>query len=287
MRPTIVYAGLTDIGRIRETNEDAFGIDPKAGLMVVADGLGGNKAGEVASTFVVEHLPRQLAIGRATGMEDTQGAEYLLRQSLLVIAEELQDMGRAMPEHDGMGATVVAGYVANGTLLIAHLGDSRAYRLRNGTLEQLTQDHNLGNVLRDNGVMPINAQDMPEYHTLRRFMGMDKPLPPDITAVDLRERDRFLMCSDGLTNMLGDTDISDILLSETSCEEACLQLVTRANQAGGYDNITAIVADVESAKPNNEPGDKVKERISQMDIREGPGSEIAGEGMARENLARG
>lgn len=287
MPPTIVYAGLTSIGRMRETNEDAFGIDRKAGLIVVADGLSGHQAGAVASTFVVEHLPRQLAIGRAAGMEDAQGAQNLLRQSLLMIAEQLHEMGRTTSGYDGMGTTVVAGLVANSTMLIAHLGDSRAYLLRNGMLEQLTRDHNLGSALRDNGVIRKNAEEMPEYHTLRRFMGMDKPLPPDITAVDLRERDRFLMCSDGLTNMLGDTDISDILLHGTACEETCSQLVARANQAGGNDNITVVVTDVQSIDVGDESGDDVKERISQIDIHEATWKEIAPEGMARGRLSRG
>lgn len=287
MPPTIVYAGLTDTGRMRETNEDAFGIDSQAGLMVVADGLSGNQAGDVAAAFVVEHLPRQLAIGRVARMEDTQGPEYLLRQSLLVIAEQIHDMGRAMPEHGGMGATVVAGYVAGATLLIAHLGDSRAYRLRNGGLEQLTQDHSLGNALRDKGVISSGAEDMPEYHTLRRFMGMDRPLPPDVATVDLRQGDRFLLCSDGLTNMLRAAEISDILLNETSCRETCSQLVARANQAGGCDNITVIVADVQSANPDDEPGDEVKERVSRMDVEEVPLRGIAADGIASDELGRG
>lgn len=270
MPPTITYAGLTDIGRIRETNEDAFGIDPKVGLMVVADGLGGHQAGDVASTFVVEKLPRQLAIGRAAGMEGTQRADQLLRQSLLMIAEQLHDVGCATPEYDGMGATVVAGLVADATLLIAHLGDSRAYRLRNGILERLTQDHNIGNALRDKGVIRSDAEDVPEYHTLRRFMGMDNPLPPDIAAIELQEGDRFLLCSDGLTNMLGDTDIADVLLCDTSCGETCSLLVMEANQAGGYDNVTVVVADVQSTHPDNESRGEVEKEILQMDIHDVP-----------------
>ena len=134
---------------MRETNEDAFGIDPQLGLMVVADGLGGHPAGEVASAFVVEALPRQLAMGRAAGLEDAQGPAQLLSQSLLIVAEQLRDMGCATPEQEGMGATVVAALVSDAALLVAHLGDSRAYRLRNGHLELLTRDHNLGNALRD------------------------------------------------------------------------------------------------------------------------------------------
>lgn len=207
-------------------------------------------------------------MGRAAGMEDAQGAGELLCQSLLIVSEQLHDMGCATPECRGMGATVVAGLVCDTTLQIAHLGDSRAYRLRNGILEQLTRDHNLGNALRDKGAIHGNAEDMPEYHTLRRFLGMDKLLPPDIAAFDLKEHDRYLLCSDGLTNVLGDTDISGILLNETSCEEICLQLVSRANEAGGYDNVTVIVAEVQSIHPDDESRDAVAKKASQMDAPE-------------------
>lgn len=270
MPPMIIYAGLTDVGQIRESNEDAFSIDPKIGLMVVADGLGGHKAGDIASTFVVENLPRQLVIGRAAGMEDIQGTEQLLVQSLLIIAEQLYDMGCARPEYDGMGATVVAGLATETTLLITHLGDSRAYRLREGILERLTQDHNLGNDLRDNGIIQSDAEDIPEYQTLCRFIGMENPLPPDIAAFDLKEHDRFLLCSDGLTNMLNDMDISNILMRETSCEETCVQLVTRANQAGGYDNITVVVADVQSTDSHNESRDEEAQEMSQINVHKVP-----------------
>lgn len=268
MPPRIIYAGLTDIGRIRETNEDAFGIDRQSGLMVVSDGLGGHQAGEVASAFVVERLPKQLAMGRAAGMEETQGAGELLCQSLLIVSEQLHDMGCATREHRGMGATVVAGLVCGTTLQIAHLGDSRAYRLRSGALEQLTQDHNLGNALRDKGAVKGDVEDMPEYHMLRRFLGMDSLLPPDIAAFDLQEGDRYLLCSDGLTNVLDDGDIADILLSETSGEETCRQLVTRANEAGGYDNVTVIVADIQSVQPDDECRNTVAKKLSQMDAHE-------------------
>lgn len=125
MPPTMVHAGLTDIGRVREANEDAFVVDDEAGLIIVADGLGGHRAGAVASTFVVEHLPRQLAIGRVAGMEDSQGAEQLLRQSLLMISEQMYEEGREDSERRGMGATVVAGLFASSAVVIAHLGDSR------------------------------------------------------------------------------------------------------------------------------------------------------------------
>jgi protein phosphatase len=199
-------------------------------------------------------------------MEDIQGTEQLLVQSLLIIAEQLYDMGRTSPGYEGMGATVVVGLATETTLLIAHLGDSRAYRLREGILERLTQDHNLGNDLRDNEIIQSDADDIPEYQTLCRFIGMENPLPPDIAAFDLKEHDRFLLCSDGLTNMLDDMDISSILMREISCKETCVQLVARANQAGGYDNITVIVADVQYTDSNNEPRDEEAQEMSQMNI---------------------
>ncbi|NLZ04198.1 MAG: serine/threonine-protein phosphatase [Phycisphaerae bacterium] len=270
MSVTMVYAGLTDVGRMRETNEDAFGIDPQLGLMVVADGLGGHPAGEVASAFVVEALPRQLAMGRAAGLEDTQGPAQLLSQSLLIVAEQLRDMGCATPEQEGMGATVVAALVSDVTLLVAHLGDSRAYRLRNGHLELLTRDHNLGNALRDEGVVHDGAEDIPEYHVLRRFVGMDQPLPPDVGAFDLRQRDRYLLCSDGLTNMLDEGEIAEVLRAETPCEQICRQMVSRANEAGGYDNITVIVAEVQSVRADHVSPSKVAQTIASLDLEESP-----------------
>ena len=266
----MVYAGLTDVGRMRETNEDAFGIDPQLGLMVVADGLGGHPAGEVASAFVVEALPRQLAMGRAAGLEDTQGPAQLLSQSLLIVAEQLRDMGCATPEQEGMGATVVAALVSDAALLVAHLGDSRAYRLRNGHLELLTRDHNLGNALRDEGVVHDGAEDIPEYHVLRRFVGMDQPLPPDVGAFDLRQRDRYLLCSDGLTNMLDEGEIAEVLRAETPCEQICRQMVSRANEAGGYDNITVIVAEVQSVRADHVSPSKVAQTIASLDLEESP-----------------
>ncbi|HPY49837.1 MAG TPA: protein phosphatase 2C domain-containing protein [Sedimentisphaerales bacterium] len=266
----MVYAGLTDVGRMRETNEDAFGIDPQLGLMVVADGLGGHPAGEVASAFVVEALPRQLAMGRAAGLEDAQGPAQLLSQSLLIVAEQLRDMGCATPEQEGMGATVVAALVSDAALLVAHLGDSRAYRLRNGHLELLTRDHNLGNALRDEGVVHDGAEDIPEYHVLRRFVGMDQPLPPDVGAFDLRQRDRYLLCSDGLTNMLDEGEIAEVLRAETPCEQICRQMVSRANEAGGYDNITVIVAEVQSVRADHVSPSKVAQTIASLDLEESP-----------------
>ncbi len=268
MSVTMVYAGLTDVGRMRETNEDAFGIDRQLGLMVVADGLGGHPAGEVASTFVVEALPRQLAMGRAAGLEDARGPAQLLSQSLLIVAEQLRDMGRARPEQEGMGATVVAALVSDAALLVAHLGDSRAYRLRDSQLELLTRDHNLGNALRDEGVVHDGAEDIPEYHVLRRFVGMDQPLPPDVGTFDLRQRDRYLLCTDGLTNMLSEAEISEILGADAPCEELCRQMVSRANEAGGYDNITAIVAQVQSVRADQASPGKVAQTIASLDPEE-------------------
>ncbi len=267
---TMVYAGLTDVGRMRETNEDAFGIDRQLGLMVVADGLGGHPAGEVAAAFVVEALRRQLAMGRAAGLADAQGPAQLLSQSLLIVAEQLRDMGRARPEQEGMGATVVAALVSGATLWLAHLGDSRAYRLRDGQLERLTRDHNLGNALRDEGLIDNGVEDLPEYHMLRRFMGMNQPLPPDVGAFDLRQRDRFLLCSDGLTNMLDEGEIAEILRAETPCEEVCRQMVSRANEAGGYDNITVIVAEVQSVRADQASPRKVAQTIASLDLEESP-----------------
>jgi len=128
---------------------------------------------------------------------------------------------------------------------------------------------------------------MPEYRTLCRFIGMGQLLPPDVTAVELRKHDRVLMCSDGLTNMLSNVDISDALLCGVSCEEACSRLIARANQAGGYDNITVIVADVQSTNSLDEIGGDAEGGGLQMDMYKAPCREIAPEGMDHDGLPRG
>jgi len=244
-------------------------------LMIVADGLGGHQAGAYASQFIIDQLPKQLAVGRAMGMENANGAEYLVSQSLLIIAERLRDIGRRDPERRGMGATIVIGYVIEDKLLIAHMGDSRAYRLHEGRLEQLTQDHNLRNRLRDRGVIDDSAEDMPEYHMLRRFIGMDNPMPPDLIMVDLQKHDRYLICSDGLTNMLNNSVITEILMEDKSCESACSQLIAQANEAGGHDNITVIVADVLTVNSGDRARQALRKQDPQLDYDQVEGQRIS------------
>lgn len=249
----VKLAGLSDIGRMREKNEDALYFNREMDLMIISDGLGGHRAGDVASRIVVKELARQMAMGHVAGMDNTQEAAMnLLRQSILIICELINDMACDNPDYHDMGATVVAGLITNDALIVAHLGDSRAYQLRNGNLELLTQDHNVGQMLRDKGVIREDACDsMPEYHVLQRFVGMKKRVAPGIATANIQSGDRFLLCSDGLTNMLDDAMISEILIQETAPELACSKLVEQANNLGGYDNITVIIADFYNEDEND------------------------------------
>jgi serine/threonine protein phosphatase PrpC len=249
----IKLAGLSDIGRMREKNEDALYFDREMGLMIISDGLGGHRAGDVASRIVVEELARQMAMGHVAGMDNKQEAAMnLLRQSILIIGELINDMACDNPNYHDMGATVVAGLITTDVLIVAHLGDSRAYRLRNGNLELLTQDHNVGQMLRDKGVIKKDACDsIPEYHVLQRFVGMKKRVAPGMATANIKSGDRFLLCSDGLTNMLDDAMISEILTQETTPELTCSKLVEHANNLGGYDNITVIIADFYNEDEND------------------------------------
>lgn len=241
----IKLAGLSDIGRMREKNEDALFFNEEMGLMIISDGLGGHRAGDLASRIVVEELSRQVAMGHVSGMDKTQeSAINLLLQSILIIGELINDMSCDNPDYHDMGATVVAGLIRGDALIVAHLGDSRAYRLRDGKLDLLTQDHNVGQILRNKGVIRNDAcYSIPEYHVLQQFLGMKKRVDPDITTATIQSRDRFLFCSDGLTNMLDDLMILEILTQEAVPDLACSTLIEQANNLGGYDNITVIIAD--------------------------------------------
>lgn len=241
----IKLAGLSDIGRMREKNEDALFINQEMGLVIISDGLGGHRAGDVASRIVVEELSRQVAMGHVSGMDETrESAINLLLQSILITGELINDMSSDNPDYHNMGATVVAGLIRCDVLIVAHLGDSRAYRLRDGKLDLMTQDHNIGQILRNKGVIRDDAcYSIPEYYVLQQFLGMRKRVDPDITTATIRSGDRFLFCSDGLTNMLDDSMILEILTQETVPDLACSTLIEQANNLGGYDNITVIIAD--------------------------------------------
>lgn len=235
-------AGLSDQGRQRDHNEDTFLVDPQRGLFLLSDGMGGHNAGEVASRLAVEKLSQRLdaeSIGAALGKPDAV-KELLLEAVALAHAAVL--VGAAdNPDYGGMGCTVVVALADGHGLHLCHVGDSRAYLLHGGGLRQLTNDHSLVNELVEAGrLTPSEALTSPLRGELTQALGAPFAIQPDLTHVDMESGDWVLMCSDGLSDMLGDDEIAHIAGSHREALPMCQALVEAANQAGGKDNITVV-----------------------------------------------
>ncbi|MDO9555991.1 MAG: Stp1/IreP family PP2C-type Ser/Thr phosphatase [Coriobacteriia bacterium] len=234
------HAGGSDVGRIRSGNEDAYLISPP--LYAVADGLGGHSAGEVASRIAVETLqnaaPRHAdakALGRAVRQANTA-----------VITAAENGRGRA-----GMGTTMTAAVVEGTRIVIAHVGDSRAYLLHLGELQQITDDHSMVADMVRRGTLSLEeSRHHPNRSVITRALGSDPNLVVDTFEVDAAPGDRLLLCTDGLTGMVDDPLISRVLAGSHTPRLAVESLVGYANDAGGQDNITVVVVDIERG-----PGD--------------------------------
>lgn len=228
------YAGLSDVGRVRTHNEDAVLLSPP--LYAVADGLGGHEAGEVASTIaieaLVEHSPRRAdakALGRAARAANKA-----------VIDAAREGRGR-----DGMGTTLTAALVEGTYIVVAHVGDSRAYLFHDDELERITQDHSMvADMVRRGTLTEEQSREHPNRSIITRALGSDPNMYADTYEVDAEPGDRLLLCSDGLTGMLTDNRIADILRSYRDPESTVRALVDAANAAGGHDNISVALVDI-------------------------------------------
>ncbi|MFM7719014.1 MAG: Stp1/IreP family PP2C-type Ser/Thr phosphatase [Actinomycetota bacterium] len=232
----IEVGAATDVGRVRDGNEDAFLV--REGLFVVADGMGGHLGGEVASSLALEVVERMSERGEGTL------AERALEANRAVHERSLLDRTVA-----GMGTTLTALEVDGARARIAHVGDSRAYRLRDGNLEPLTEDHTLvRDLVRSGEIAPEEERTHPHRNVLRRVLGTERDVEVDEGEVDLRAGDRYLLCSDGLTGMLEDGRIAEVLVETAGDPQgAAARLVELANEAGGTDNVTVVVLDVADA----------------------------------------
>jgi protein phosphatase len=240
--PVISACGMTDKGRNRENNEDNLLIDSEMGLYVVSDGIGGHQAGEKASEIVVKVLPIQLNNRLQSAGEKDDDILSALSVSIRHLNRQIFQHASEVQEYRGMGATIVSCLVKKSSAYIAHLGDSRIYLLRQGVMEQLTDDHSVVSMLQKLGKLTQKqVKSHPMKHVIMRFVGMEADFPPDVKQINLQAGDRILLCSDGLTDMLSDREIGQILLDETNLTSVCAKLVNEANAAGGRDNITVVV----------------------------------------------
>ena len=254
--------GLSDVGRKRGHNEDSYAVAPGARLVVVADGMGGHAAGEVASRITVDTICEFLG-GTHDQAEDTwpnlpvKSTEVRTQGEKLVAAitranERVLEAVRAEPRLKGMGTTVVTALFDDGMVSLAHVGDSRAYLLRQGRIRRLTDDHSW---VHEQIAAGLITEDEARHHPLKnvvtRALGGGVAVIPDLIHVPLLEGDRFLLCSDGLTTVLEDSDILDACRRSTSLEQVVRELIDLANDRGGPDNITVIAADILAAEPDD------------------------------------
>ncbi len=250
--------GCSDIGKIRKLNEDAFMIREPLGLFVVADGMGGHKCGDVASSICIQtiedyiHHPEK-PDGISTSMETDDGlsaSAKMLCQAIVYANRQIYNRSMADESCRGMGTTVSAVFFTDNTFVAANVGDSPIYMIRENTIEMISTEHNL---LHEKPEADIELPDLTEKqmgHILTRAVGIRDTVNPDVCEFPCLKDDRIVICSDGLSNKIEKQEILDIILSKQP-ESACRQLVDLANSRGGEDNITVIII---SINPSNHGG---------------------------------
>jgi serine/threonine protein phosphatase PrpC len=246
----IVSNGLSDVGRVRTNNEDSFRIEEALNLFILSDGMGGEAHGEVASAMAVDVVSKYCASEKEdTGVtvldeqpESWSARTRRLRNAVVQANFQIYQAAQKNPEQRGMGATITAAWVNDSRLSIAHVGDSRAYLLRGGNLQQLTNDHSLvAEQVRRGLITPQQAEESEMQSVLLRALGAHPEVDIDVDETEIFPRDVLLLCSDGLTRMVTEPEIAGALQAETVPSAAAERLVALANENGGIDNVTVIV----------------------------------------------
>jgi protein phosphatase len=234
----LTAAARTDVGRRRSENEDSFALAPRLGLYLVADGMGGHTAGQLASRLATRGCVsalRELAESRATLTEK-------LRACVEAANREVYETAQAKPELTGMGTTLVVLLAGAGRIAFAHVGDSRAYLIRAGTIRRLTDDHSLvGELVRRQEISEESARGHPHRHVLTRALGVRRSVEPDLAELTPQVGDSVVLCSDGLTTHVEDVEIAAVATKERDVEAVCARLVDLANARGGEDNVTVAL----------------------------------------------
>lgn len=248
----IISFGATDVGKVRSANEDSLLVDDERNLYIVADGMGGHQGGGYASSNAVSKIQEDI-VGAESSQESTQPVgsgedkspgQIRLRNALLGANDHIFKKALEDPSLRGMGTTCTAIQFDAKHVNIAHVGDSRLYVLRDGKLIQVTKDHSWVQEQVDSGVLTEEeALNHPLKNIITRSLGHDRDLLVDLGKAEFKIGDKYLMCSDGLTNMVDDQTIKKIM-SEMSPEEAVNKLVELALQAGGLDNVTALIVEI-------------------------------------------
>jgi protein phosphatase len=237
----IEACGLSDIGRVRSRNEDSYAVVAEEHLAVVADGMGGHGNGDVASKIAVEAV-REAYVNLAGSSREELAIAERLQRAVALAHERIRMAGNEDSSLRGMGTTLIAAVIEGEYAVIGHVGDSRAYALRGGTLTQLTEDHSwVREQVAAGYLSPDQAREHPFKSVVTRALGGDHPVEVDLRRVQLQPEDLLVLCSDGLTTMLTDEEIKALLVEGGSMREMAQRLVNAANELGGADNITVVL----------------------------------------------
>jgi serine/threonine protein phosphatase PrpC len=235
----IESCGRTDVGKRRTNNEDAFVSSPELGMLVLADGMGGAASGEVASGIFADTA---LELFSGVSPPTAEAAEELVRRTFLLANQRIRELAVREPKHKDMGCTGEMVVFTDGGYAVGHVGDSRIYLFRGGRLRQVTKDHSFVQEQVDQGVLtPEQARVHAYRHMILRAVGIQDALAVDLISGKAYAGDLFLLCSDGLTDMVVDPLIEDTLSSDLSLGEKADLLVRKACDAGGHDNVTVVL----------------------------------------------
>jgi len=244
------YAGLTHVGMKRTHNEDNLALIPSESLYIVADGMGGHASGEVASRIAVETIMNFFKMTAQDEdvtwpFKEQRGLRYDENRLVTAIKfsnQRIYESASNDHRYKGMGTTIVAAFFTRGGAYLCHVGDSRGYRIRDGEIEQLTDDHSLLNdYIKANKLSPEEIENFPHKNVIVRALGMKGEVEVDVARLEPRAGDLYVLCSDGLSGMVSDEEILQLATEHGDLETACSALVDAANEAGGTDNITVAM----------------------------------------------
>lgn len=263
MKSTIAKAaGLTDVGLKREINEDSFSTDTKSGLFVVADGMGGHLAGEVASRVAVDLINKSYKKWLDSDVPEEDLFEYpdqslskvgnYIQSGIRLANKVIHEMAAEHTDYNGMGTTVVVLAVMPDLIVTANAGDSRIYLVRNGEIERLSKDHSIVAEQVEMGIMTDEeAKQSPLKHVLTRNLGSAIHLEAEVFEIEPSSNDRFILCSDGLTDLVSDDEIQQMVVAENDPEVLCRNFIDKALTRGAHDNTTVVsvyLSDIEKSK---------------------------------------
>lgn len=242
--------GISDVGLVRQNNEDVWAELPDLGFYILADGMGGHQAGEIASREAVEVLSRLLQKGFRGKTKDLESSIDHIRQAIVDVNSHVYHLSRKSPELKGMGTTLCLLYIHSNGIILAHVGDSRIYRFRSGKLCQLTKDHSLLRELVDLG--QIHESQMKDFHyknIITRAIGTEPIVEPAIDKTEFQPLDTYILCSDGLSDLLSIEEMERVITDSSTLSDAATSLVSLSKMKGGHDNVTLLLIELLSLEP--------------------------------------